>query len=75
MVAGFLMCFGWNLGAYVIPLLLGSVNEQQMLAIKVYEQALNFQNYGVASALGVLMMVLVSSVTYISLRFSKGALV
>jgi ABC-type spermidine/putrescine transport system permease subunit I len=74
MVAGFLMCFGWNLGAYEIPLFLGSQAEQQVVSIKMYQQALVMSNYGLSAALGMVVMVLSFSVTYLSLRFSKGAL-
>ena len=30
-LAGFLMCFGWNLGVYVVPILLGTIKEQRVL--------------------------------------------
>src|SRR5579884_568360 len=30
-LAGFLMCFGWNLGVYVVPELLGTIKEQRVL--------------------------------------------
>ncbi|MGH2615034.1 MAG: ABC transporter permease, partial [Thermomicrobiales bacterium] len=35
-VAGFLMCFGWNLGVFAQPLLLGSPREQGVLSIQMF---------------------------------------
>ena len=34
-LAGFLMCFGWNLGVYVVPVLLGTTAEQRILSIAI----------------------------------------
>jgi ABC-type spermidine/putrescine transport system permease subunit I len=73
-VAGFLMCFGWNLGVFAQPLLLGSPREQSVISIQIYTKGLIQFNYGLAAALGVLLMVLAFLVTWISLRFSRGAL-
>jgi ABC-type spermidine/putrescine transport system permease subunit I len=73
-VAGFLMCFGWNLGVFAQPLLLGSPREQSVISIQIYTKGLIQFNYGLAAALGVLLMVLAFLVTWVSLRFSRGAL-
>jgi putative spermidine/putrescine transport system permease protein len=35
-VAGFLMCFGWNLGVFAQPQLLGSPTEQAVLSIQMF---------------------------------------
>jgi ABC-type spermidine/putrescine transport system permease subunit I len=73
-VAGFLMCFGWNLGVFAQPQLLGSPREQGVLSILMFTKGLVQFNYGLAAALGVLLMVMAFAVTWISLRFSRGAL-
>jgi ABC-type spermidine/putrescine transport system permease subunit I len=74
-LAGFLMCFGWNLGVYVVPILLGTLREQRVLAIVIQTKALGGQfDYGLASALGIVLMGLAFTVTWMSLKFSRGAL-
>jgi ABC-type spermidine/putrescine transport system permease subunit I len=74
-LAGFLMCFGWNLGVYVVPILLGTLKEQRVLSIVIQTKALGGQfDYALASALGIVLMGLAFSVTWLSLRLSRGAL-
>jgi ABC-type spermidine/putrescine transport system permease subunit I len=73
-VAGLLMCFGWNLGVFAQPQLLGSPREQSVLSIQMFTKGLVQFNYGLAAALGVLLMVMAFAVTWVSLRFSRGAL-
>jgi ABC-type spermidine/putrescine transport system permease subunit I len=73
-VAGFLMCFGWNLGVFAQPQLLGSPKEQAVISLQMYLKGLVQFNYGLAAALGVLLMVMAFAVTWVSLRFSRGAL-
>jgi putative spermidine/putrescine transport system permease protein len=73
-VAGFLMCFGWNLGVFAQPQLLGSPREQAVISIQIYTKGLAQFDFGLAAALGILLMVLAFAVTWFSLRFSRGAL-
>jgi len=73
-LAGFLMCFGWNLGVFAQPLLLGGPPEQNVLSVVMFDKGLVQFNYGLAAALGVVLMVLAFLVTWLSLRFSRGAL-
>jgi putative spermidine/putrescine transport system permease protein len=73
-VAGFLMCFGWNLGVFAQPQLLGSPREQAVISIQIYTKGLAQFDFGLAAALGVLLMALAFAVTWFSLRFSRGAL-
>ena len=73
-VAGFLMCFGWNLGVFAQPQLLGSPKEQAVLSIQMFTKGLVQFNYGLAAALGILLMAMAFGVTWASLRFSRGAL-
>ena len=74
-VAGSLMVFGWSIGAFAEPLLLGSVNEQRSLALALYQRAVVENNYGLGATMGVVLMGLAFVVTYFSLRYSRGALV
>jgi putative spermidine/putrescine transport system permease protein len=73
-VAGFLMCFGWNLGAFAQPQLLGSPKEQAVISLQMFYKGTVQFNYGLAAALGVVLMVMAFAVTWVSLRFSRGAL-
>ncbi len=74
-VAGSLMVFGWNIGAFAEPLLLGSINEQRSLAWTLYQRGVIQTDYGLSTAMGVVLLVLAFVVTYFSLRYSRGALV
>ena len=73
--AGCLMVFGWNVGAFAEPLLLGSQNEQRTLAWTLYQRGVVQTDYGLSTAMGVILLLMAFAVTYASLRFSKGALV
>lgn len=73
-IAGFLMCFGWNLGVFAQPQLLGSPREQSVISLQMFLKGLVQFNYGLAAALGVVLMVMAFAVTWVSLRFSRGAL-
>jgi spermidine/putrescine transport system permease protein len=74
-IAGMLMCFGWNIGAFAEPLLLGSLEEQRSLAWTLYQRGVVQLDYGLAATMGVVLMILAFTVNYASLRFSRGALV
>jgi ABC-type spermidine/putrescine transport system permease subunit I len=74
-VAGALMVFGWNLGTFAEPLLLGSINEQKTLAWTLYQRGVVQNDYGLSSTMGVVLLILAFVVTYFSLRYSRGALV
>jgi ABC-type spermidine/putrescine transport system permease subunit I len=74
-VAGCLMVFGWSIGAFAEPLLLGSINEQRSLAYTLYQRGVVQTDYGLASTMGIVLLLLAFVVTYLSLRTTKGALV
>jgi ABC-type spermidine/putrescine transport system permease subunit I len=74
-VAGMLMVFGWNLGTFAEPLLLGTTNEQRTLALTLYQRGVVQSDYGLSSAMGVVLLVLAFVVSWVSLRYSRGALV
>jgi ABC-type spermidine/putrescine transport system permease subunit I len=74
-IAGALMVFGWNIGTFAEPLLLGSINEQRSLAWTLFQRGVVQTDYGLSTAMGVVLLVLAFVVTYFSLRYSRGALV
>jgi len=74
-LAGFLMCFGWNIGVFVVPILLGSLPQQRVLSLVLQQKAMSSQlDYGLASAMGIVLMAIAFLVTWLSLKFSRGAL-
>jgi len=73
-LAGFLMCFGWNIGVYVVPILLGGLPQQRVLSLVLQQKAMVQLDYGLASAMGVVLMAIAFLVTWMSLKFSRGAL-
>jgi ABC-type spermidine/putrescine transport system permease subunit I len=74
-VAGCLMVFGWSLGTFAEPLLLRSINEQRTLAWTLYLKGVVQLDYGLSTAMGVVLLIFAFVVTYFSLRFTRGALV
>lgn len=74
-LAGTLMCFGWNVGTFAEPLLLGGVNETRAMALTLYNRGIVLFDYGTSATMGVILMVIAFSVTYFSLKYSRGALV
>ena len=74
-IAGMLMVFGWNLGAFAEPLLLGGLNEQRTLALTIYNRGVVQSDYGTSSAMSMVLLVLAVVVSYVSLRYSRDALV
>ena len=75
MIAGILMVFGWNIGTFAEPILLGSLNEQRALAWTLYQRGVVQTDYGLSSAMSVVLLVIAFVVSYFSLRYSRGALV
>lgn len=74
-VSGWLMAFGWNIGAYAIPVLMGGVAVgQNVLSVKIRSVALLVMNFGLASALAVTLVLVGAATSYFSTRMSRGAL-
>ena len=73
-VAGMLMVFGWSVGTFAEPLLLGTINEQRALALTLYQRGVVQTDYGLSSAMGIVLLVIALLVSYFSLRYSRGAL-
>ena len=74
-IAGILIVFGWNIGTFAEPVLLGSINEQRALAWTLFQRGVVQTDYGLASAMSVVLLVIAVVVSYFSLRYSRGALV
>jgi ABC-type spermidine/putrescine transport system permease subunit I len=74
-IAGILMVFGWNIGTFAEPVLLGSINEQRALAWTLYQRGVVQTDYGLSSTMSVVLLVIALAVSYFSLRYSRGALV
>jgi ABC-type spermidine/putrescine transport system permease subunit I len=74
-IAGILMVFGWNIGTFAEPILLGSQNEQRALAWTLYQRGVVQGDYGIASTMSVILLIVAFAVSYVSLRYSRGALV
>jgi ABC-type spermidine/putrescine transport system permease subunit I len=69
------MCFGWNIGVFVVPILLGGLPQQRVLSLVLQQKAMSSQlDYGLAAAMGIVLMAIAFFVTWLSLRFSRGAL-
>jgi ABC-type spermidine/putrescine transport system permease subunit I len=74
-IAGILMVFGWNIGTFAEPVLLGSLNEQRALAWALYQKGVVQTDYGASSAMSVVLLVIAFIVSYFALKYSRGALV
>jgi ABC-type spermidine/putrescine transport system permease subunit I len=74
-VAGCLMVFGWSIGTFAEPVLLGSMNEQRSLAWTLYQRGVVQTDYGLSTTMGVVLLLVAFGVSYFSLRGSAGALV
>jgi len=76
MLSGWLMSFGWNLGAYAIPVIMGGViTGQRIISVKVYSTGLVTMNFGLSAALGVILVVISMIIFYVTLKVTKGVLV
>ena len=65
LLAGTLLVFGWSVGTFAEPLLLGSLNEQRALAYTLYQRGVVQTDYGLSSAMGVVLLGLALGVTWI----------
>ncbi|HEX3303914.1 MAG TPA: ABC transporter permease subunit [Thermomicrobiales bacterium] len=73
-LAGFLMCFGWNIGVFIVPILLGGLAQQRVLSLILQQKAMAQFDYGLAAAMGMVLMFIAFAVTWLALKFSRGAL-
>ncbi len=70
-IAGFLACFGWNLGGYLIPLLLGGLEAGNVITVKIVHLTLQIHNYSVAAALAVILTSMTIFTTYLTFKITK----
>lgn len=70
-VAGFIACFGWNLGGFLIPLLLGGVEASNVITVKIVYLTLQLHNYGLASSLAIILMIMTIISTYLTLKITR----
>ena len=50
------------------------IGQQRVLSLTLYTKAMSQSDFGLASAMGVVLMVMAFAVTWLSLKFSRGAL-
>jgi ABC-type spermidine/putrescine transport system permease subunit I len=70
-VAGFIACFGWNLGGFLIPLLLGGVEASNVITVKIVYLTLQLHNYGLAGSLAIVLMTMTIISTYLTLKITR----
>jgi ABC-type spermidine/putrescine transport system permease subunit I len=73
-LAGSLMVFGWSIGTFAEPVYLGTANEQRSLAWTLFRTGVMQGNYGLSSTMAVFLLVLAFLVSFVALRYSRGAL-
>lgn len=76
-VRGFMVfpMFGALYIAFGMRFILGTLNEQRTLAWTLYQCGVVQLDYGLATTMGVVLMILAFTVNYASLRYSRGGLV
>jgi putative spermidine/putrescine transport system permease protein len=72
-VAGFIACFGWNLGGFLIPLLLGGVEASDVMTVKIVYLTLQLHNYGLAATLATVLMLMTIVSTYLTFKITRVA--
>ncbi|MEM0094043.1 ABC transporter permease subunit [Thermofilum sp.] len=72
-IAGFLACFGWNMGGFLIPLLLGGVEASNVITVNIVYLTLQVHNYGVAATLAVILTIITVICTYATFEITKVA--
>lgn len=73
-LAGSLVVFGWSIGTFAEPVFLGTVNEQRSLAWTLFRNGVMQGDYGLSSTMAVFLLVLASLMSFVALRYSRGAL-
>ena len=73
--AGFLASFGWNLGGYMIPLLLGGMKGSNVMTVWIVELTLGSYDYGAAASLSVILLTMTIVSTYLAFKLSRTLLI
>jgi len=75
-LSGWLISFGWNLGAFAIPVLLGGpILGSRVLAVQIWTTSLVTSDFGMGAALGVTVVIVTVAIFYATLKLTKGVLV
>lgn len=68
---GLLVCFGWNMGGYIIPLLLGGPTTSDVITVNMVQLAMTgAQQYGQAAALGVFLLLSIGTIFFTAMRIT-----
>ena len=70
-VAGFIACLGWNMGGFLIPLLLGGTEASNVITVNIVYLTLQIHNYGLAAALSVILLLITIVCTYTTFKVTK----
>jgi len=57
-----------------VPILLGGLAQQRVLSLILQQKAMAQFDYGLAAAMGMVLMFIAFAVTWLALKFSRGAL-
>ena len=75
-LSGWLMAFGWNLGAYAIPLLMGgAIVGQRVVSVQIRAISLVMMDFGMGAALAVSLVFLAIFAAALSIKIGKGELI
>ncbi|MEM2041273.1 MAG: ABC transporter permease [Nitrososphaerota archaeon] len=75
-ITGWLTSFGWNLGTFAIPVLLGGpILGTRVLANQIWTTSLVTSDFGMGAAIGVMVVAITMVVFYIVVKLSRGVLV
>lgn len=75
-ISGWLISFGWNLGAFAIPVLLGGpILGSRVISVQIWTNSLVTSDFGMGAALGVTIVVITIAIFYAVLRMTRGVLV
>ncbi|MEM4404857.1 MAG: ABC transporter permease subunit, partial [Nitrososphaerota archaeon] len=75
-ISGWLISFGWNLGAFAIPVLLGGpILGSRVLSVQVWTTSLVISDFGMGAALGVAIVAITIAIFYVVLKLTRGVLI
>jgi len=76
LISGWLISFGWNLGAFAIPVLLGGpILGSRVISVQIWTTSLVTSDFGMGAALGVVVVLITVIIFYGILRLTRGVLV
>ncbi len=76
LISGWLISFGWNLGAFAIPVLLGGpLLGSRVLSVQIWTTSLVTSDFGMGAALGVVIVLATVAIFYVVLKLTRGVLV